>query len=929
MTELIPTRTNALLELQRLTVAHFDMDELNMVAFALGIDWDELKGSTKSLKTIALIRHADHRGQIESLLAFLRQERPATQWPDIQPADPGLVAKAQSTDAQLTAINIQGQGGTVNVGQIITGNLDGDIVQGDKVTGGVLISGSITGDVHINYTIRPDIPRPPAPSPVPEVPLFVGREEDLGYFQAMLERSGLAVISGMAGMGKTTVAAMMARQNARPEQTFWHVFHEGEGIESVIWRLAGFLAWRGQDDLWRLLQNSRLTHGRPPPPESLFDYITHLLRGRDYLLCFDDFQHVDEDPHLHQLVDQLRVLLGSGELKMIITTRRMPEFVRRVVAFEPLAGLSRAATRQLLAANEISLADDHLDQLHAYTGGNVQLLSLAVDILRDTSRPATLLDRLVDTDDIERYLLAEVDGRLTRDERQVMGAVAVLQGYPAGRETIEALLDGRNTRRILRDLADRSLLTVSRVNDERLYSQHAILRDFFYGSLGRNQRLDMHRRAGQHYRGEGADPLLAARHYFLGRSFSEAAELATADVRGMINQGQTQQLGRLLAEFGPDQLDTLRWVAVKLAEGQVHSYLGDSQPARAAYEAAMAALESLPESNEVRLATARACLGMGELLTQQDPEEALQWLERGLASSAGLDHQMAAALTLQSGEVYLFTGRYEDARSALQRGLEALPPGPSQWRASALENLSVVTTFHLDDPAAGIRLAEQALAVSEELEDLFSLSKITTLLGACHSADNDWPAAGGYFRRAVELADRTGNRKAQAQAEANLGTHCLFTGDYPAAQTHLEKGLALARQTDQHIGACQLLLNLTELFIRREQWAPAEANLQAASTMVAELELGMFAGWVERLQAEVALGLGDLEAAETQARAALATAEAAGDDSEVGLAARVIGQVLGEAGRLDEAREALERSLGLLAGVDYYEEARSRAQLGR
>ena len=928
MPEPVLSRAQSLLELQRLVVASFDLDEVQMVAFALGIDWDELKGTTKSLKTIALIRHTDHRGQIESLLELLREERPSLQWPAIRPAGPGSPLPEESPSGQLTSINVQSQsGGSVNIGNIIAGSVEGDVVHGDKVSGGILISGSITGDVHINYTIRPDIPRPPFPTPIPETPLFVGREDELTYFQTMLKRSGLAVISGMAGIGKTTLAAVIARQYAHTEKTFWHVFHEGEGIESVIWRLAGFLAWRGQEELWRLLQNTRLTNGRPPPPESLFDYITHLLRGRDYLLCFDDFQHVDEDALPHQLVDQLRPLLGAGELQMILTTRRMPEFVQRVVAFEPLSGLSLIGTRQLLSAHDISLSDDRLGQLYSYTGGNVQLLSLAVDLMRDPGGSGALLDRLVDADNIERYLLNEVEGRLTRDERLVMGAIAVLQGYPASRQTIEAVLDGRNMRRILRDLADRSLLTVTRLDEERLYSQHAILRDFFYGSLGRAQRMEMHLQAGQFYRGDGSDRLLSARHYFLARAYNEAADLATTDVRTTINQGQAQQLGRLLGEFEPTQLEVIRWAAVKLAEGEVYTYLGDSQPARNAYEAAIAAVESQPDSDAVRLSTVRACLGMGELLTQQTPEEALGWLERGLSLSGGLD-DLVAALTLQMGEIFMFIGRYEEAQAALERGLAALSPGPSQWRASALENLGAVAVMSRGDVSAAQSLAEQALAVSQELEDSFRIARLKSMMGGLQQMSDDWPAARRNLEDAVHMAERLGNQKLLAQAAMNQGVLLIYLGDYLAAQRQLALALEAARKTDQLYGVVLTLLGSADAAIRLEEWTKVTHFVDEAQQLAQELRLDVQMPRVEQLRASIAFGLGDYPTALRRAEESIALANESEDESALGIGERIRGQALNGLERRPEAETAFRRSVELLESDDRYEAARTYAEWG-
>ncbi len=144
------------------------------------------------------------------------------------------------------------------------------------------------------------IPPPPEPTKPPEIIGFVGRDQELTYFVNMLETSHLAVIAGMAGVGKTALAATLVTLCARESsRIFWHSFHEGEGIDAVIWNLAGFLAWHGQDELWKLLQSTRLTGGQPPPAETLFDYLLQLVRDGNYLLCFDDFHHVDDDPVLN------------------------------------------------------------------------------------------------------------------------------------------------------------------------------------------------------------------------------------------------------------------------------------------------------------------------------------------------------------------------------------------------------------------------------------------------------------------------------------------------------------------------------------------------------------------------------------------------------------------------------------------------------
>ena len=146
----------------------------------------------------------------------------------------------------------------------------------------------------------------------------------------------------MAGIGKTTLAARLAQQIAvSPDRIFWHQFHEGEGIETIIWRLAGMLWRHGQPSLWELLEGARQSGGQPPPAEVLLDYLMQLLRGQNYVLCLDDFHHAEEDPLVEKAVDRLQTLLAAGEVNLIVTSRRMPTALR-TLSFVPLGGLGLA-----------------------------------------------------------------------------------------------------------------------------------------------------------------------------------------------------------------------------------------------------------------------------------------------------------------------------------------------------------------------------------------------------------------------------------------------------------------------------------------------------------------------------------------------------------------------------------------------------------
>ena len=426
-----------------------------------------------------------------------------------------------------------------------------------------LKSGQLWGSEAEEQDVRreetgPQVPLPPEPTPPPEVARFVGREAELATLEEQLAKSNLVIITGMPGMGQSALASVLARRVSTSQKIFWHTFDDDESITEVIWKLAGFLFWNGQEDLWRMLQSARQSGGQPPPPAVLFDYLFQMLRGQGYLLCFDDFHFIDNDPLLGDFLGRMRPALLAGDLALIVTSQRRPSFAQSDEVYV-LGGLSLEDTTKLFIHRGFSVPQDQEEpsrvygtqtlskmhsltsaefvaNLHARTGGNVHILTLAVDTLKHTSDLVRFLIDLFAHDDIERFLVKDIDDNLTEDERAVMSAVAVLMGYPGTRDAVEAVLDGQNVRRTLNDLVQRHLLNVSEGKADREYSMNSIVRHFYYDSLSKRERRAMHRRAGEYYEIEEPDEQRAARHFERAGEHKRAAQLATPNIWTLIDQ---------------------------------------------------------------------------------------------------------------------------------------------------------------------------------------------------------------------------------------------------------------------------------------------------------------------------------------------------------------------------------------------------------
>jgi len=797
--------------------------------------------------------------------------------------------------------------------------------------------------------VRLEVPPPPEPTLPPVVQGFVGRKAELAYFADKLAARHLAVIAGMPGVGKTALAVVLARRVSGPGKTFWHTFHEGEGIEEVIWALAGFLYWQGRKDLWQMLQGARQSGGQPPPPAVLFDYLFQMLRGQGFTLCLDDLDYVDDDPHMDQFLERLRPALQGGEVTLIVTAQRVPSFVQ-VDEFQVLAGLSLEDTVQLLADRGLPVQEvkgtggdvhssqvlinlwnllpiDMVANLHARTEGNASLLTLSVDALKRTSSPGRFLLEMFKDDDVERFLIGDIDDSLTEQGRAVMCAVAVLLGYAGTREAIEAVLDGENARRPLRDLRQRYLLNVREGERGHEYSMNSIVRYFYYDALSRRERQAMHLRAGAYYESEEPDALKAARHYERAREVERTARVVTDDVWALVNQGQARALCSLLERFEAGQVEPELWAKINIAMGVIYDIIGESQLARQSNQEALSALVSQPDLPEIRELRAQACRSMGEVLKYESPREALEWLNRGLSELAGDSVDEEAALHLQVASVQITMGDNGAALCAVQRGLGLLSEGPSQSRIDGLINLGAIR-FTQGDLEEAKACARRALEVAQELHDHWRMISIWSNLGIYKYVAGDRGGAIVDYRRAWDLANRLGSDAQRVRLGMNLGIMYLYQGDHEAAEGHLSRGLDLARGNNLREFQVGSLLYLALLRLYQGEARAAEPLLVEAECLALEIDLKYQLPEIYRGWAQLELAAGQSETALKYSERSLRVARELEAELEEGMSLRVLGQALLANGQLEPALAAFERSLSLLADKDPYEAARTKVQWG-
>jgi hypothetical protein len=67
-----------LASLHRAITSHFDREELRTLCFELRVDYDNLRGEGKAAKARELVSYLQRQGQLDKLVAYLRQARPGS-----------------------------------------------------------------------------------------------------------------------------------------------------------------------------------------------------------------------------------------------------------------------------------------------------------------------------------------------------------------------------------------------------------------------------------------------------------------------------------------------------------------------------------------------------------------------------------------------------------------------------------------------------------------------------------------------------------------------------------------------------------------------------------------------------------------------------------------------------------------------------------
>ena len=336
--------------------------------------------------------------------------------------------------------------------------------------------------------------------------------------------------------------------------------------------------------------------------------------------------------------------------------------------------------------------------------------------------------------------------------------------------------------------------------------------------------------------------------------------------------------------------ETLEWLAGRLAVDPGYLESGVSAQDRNRVEAALARAEGLLEARRYEEALAE-----------------LAGSREAVVGAGASDLELRSLLAeswarIQRGEIQAALGVLARARELAER------PGCSDVDRAAVIFRVGVCRYKLSSISTAVGLLDEALALADRSGlpcDLLR-SDILGWRSRCRRRQRDWQAAREDVERALELAQSAGNHEAMANTYFQASLVAEREGHWLLARTYAERARGFYEELEDRANVGRMLNNLGGLNFTLGNAERAVGLLEDAFRVAVETGSEVDAGQAMCSLAEVHLGSGEPEQAETKARKAL---ELLGDRVdylyEIGTAQLALGRALLEQDRLKEAEGML------------------------
>ncbi|UCE38430.1 MAG: tetratricopeptide repeat protein [Thermoplasmata archaeon] len=694
-------------------------------------------------------------------------------------------------------------------------------------------------------------------SEAPRVVHFFGRKKEIATLNKWInDKKGhnIVFIHGMAGIGKTTLAAKLLESYRDSKHLFWHNFHELDTLRSVLFKMAEFLSKLGDDHL-ELFIRTRIN----------LDYheVSRILKKSigaiDAVLIFDDF-HKSNDQIRSFFVYVLRMLTSSSKTKMLILSREIVPFydrrdvlTRKIVAELLIEGLDFESSRRLLLGKGID--KNKFKEIYGFTAGN----PLFLEIFEKNGH-------------LERYIHNELFSKLKEDERKILGIMSIYR-FPATKDCLVANDDFDFEK--LYNLTEKSLV---KTDAHHRYFIHDIMKQFFYSRLSSSKQRNYHLIAAQCYvkKDEPANIIEAIFHYQEAGKYKKASQVAIKSTTSVLEGGYAAEFLAALERFNEKKVETKNWAEILMVKGKACSMVGECQKALL-YFTQSADISTIVRDDKLKV---KAICESGHILEERNElKRAMECFKEGLKLSekagyfqgmgdsfrgigrlhwrnsehnkAILSYKKCIEISEKVNEqkllasTYIDLGNVHDERNETEKAIKCYNKSldilekikdPSET-ARAYGNLAIMyRRIHEFDKA--LEYGTKFLNLAKNLQDLKLMGYGYAGISYCYTKINEWQNARDYVKKAEDIASKIDNENIMYQVNKTYAQICKHEQNWEGAVTYLKKSI----EVDEKLKSLYTLSNshneLSLLFEEMGDHNNAKKHLEIATNLNKKLSLG-------------------------------------------------------------------------------------------
>lgn len=665
---------------------------------------------------------------------------------------------------------------------------------------------------------------PPAPA------VALPRRANLEKLQQRLENERSLVLTGLAGVGKTALAASLAQAWAKERPVFWLTLVPDGNLsaETLIHHLALFVLDQGDETVSPIFRLER-----DSPPLSLNQQMGLVAKGLDKpenLLCFDEAHFLSHAPAAVDLLD--RLMRSTRAHYLLVSRDNLP---LPGVGHLLLSGLDAKESSELVRQFGMQLDSDQLARLVAKTGGNLMLLRLAIgsllDLLDPPGNPGAFIDHLETQPQVATFLLESVLSGLSATSWRLLRLLAVLRRPidlldAATANLIQSGLNDLSLQKALSELERRHLIT-----NASYATLHPLIRDHVGAALTADaaKANSYHTLAASLYERADGDPVETAYHYLQAGDLERVTNVLADQAENLIVRGLSDAALQVVDEALPGVRrlgaagETMLRHLLSL-RGELLVSTPRAEEAEMAFREAYALAQHASLEGGARMQLASNLVNA--LLQRARPSEALD-ICKEVAEAATGGGAIAAQLAAHEARAYVMLSKFDEAEKAAGQSLEL---------AKGFENIT---------PRRVFRIRASALAIQ----------------GIIQHMRRDYDAAVVSLHEAISAARLAGSRQLEYRTLFNLANYYYDRGEFDSARQSLQEVLAGFRSLGDSFSEARALNSLGSINYVMAKLDDALQNAERALEIKRQIGDNQGVVYAKNLKINVLLAAGRVDQA--------------------------------------------------------------------